>query len=90
MFELFIKECYKEQTFNKIKNRYNNVNIYIKKVSSNLSLIESVYDAKGFVDNEPFLLVLGDEIFGYNSLCSRTLIEKYNELIVRRKLWMFQ
>lgn len=78
--ESYLKEKKDIQTFNKIKNRYNNVNIYIKKASSNLSLIQSVYDAKGFVNEEPFLLVLGDEILGNNSLCSRTLIEKYNEL----------
>lgn len=81
-FELenFLKEKNDIETFEKIKNRYSNVNIYIKKASSNLSLAESVYDAKGFVDGEPFLLVLGDEILGNNDSCSKTLVEKYNEL----------
>ncbi len=64
----------------KIKNRYKGINIYTKRASSNLSLIESVYDSKGFVDDEPFLLVLGDEIFDSNVSCSKMLIDKYNEL----------
>lgn len=83
-FELenFLKENNDLDTLEKIKNRYKDINIYIKKASSNLSLVESIYDSKGFIDDEPFLLVLGDEIFDTNHSCSKVLIEKYNELKV--------
>jgi len=60
-----------------LKNRFNDINIYLKKASTNSSLAESILDAKNFVGNEPFLLVLGDEIFSVP--CSKILIEKYNE-----------
>lgn len=81
-FELenFLKENNDLITLNEIKNRYKNINIYIKKASSNMSLVESVYDAKGFINGEPFLLVLGDEIFDTAISCSELLVKKYDEL----------
>lgn len=81
-FELenFLKENNNLTTYEQIKNRYKGINIYIKKASSNFSLVESVYDAKGFVNGEAFLLVLGDEIFDTDISCSKILVQKYNEL----------
>ena len=78
--EIFLKENNDLITLNEIKNRYRNINIYIKKASSNMSLVESVYDAKGFVNGESFLLILGDEIFDTSISCSDLLVKKYNEL----------
>ncbi len=61
-----------------LQNRFQGINIYSKKASTNSSLAESILDAKGFIGNESFLLVLGDEIF--SDSCSKLLVDKYNEL----------
>lgn len=76
--ESFLETNGQYRILEKVKSRYQGINIYLKKASTNVSMAESILDARGFVGNEPFLLVLGDEIF-YDS-CSKLLVDKYNEL----------
>lgn len=73
--ECFLKD---NSNFEKFKNRFNDINIYLKKSSNNSSLAESILDARNFVGKDPFLLVLGDEIF--SSSCSKRLIELHDQL----------
>lgn len=68
------------ELFEKIKGKYENTNIYVKRATTNQSLADSIYDAKDFVGEEPFLLVLGDEILEKESHCSQKIVRQYNEL----------
>lgn len=81
-FELenFLQENNDLETLSRIRERYKGVNIYTKRASSNLSLLKSVYDSKKFINGEPFLLVLGDEIFNTDISCSKMLVQMYNDL----------
>ena len=76
--EVFLQNNGELTMLKDLQNRFQGINIYLKKASTNSSLAESILDAKGFIDNESFLLVLGDEIF--SDSCSKLLVDKYNEL----------
>lgn len=80
--EYFLEKNNDIQILNEIRNKYNNVQLYIKRASTNESLAESVYDAKEFVQDEPFLLILGDEILEKGTFCSKVLVENFNKIKV--------
>lgn len=77
--EHFIESTGDTELLEKVKHRYTNINIYIKRASTNESLAQSVIDAKHFVGDSPFLLVLGDEMFDFDEGCSKKLVDTYNE-----------
>ena len=58
--ESFLETNGQYRILEKVKSRYQGINIYLKKASTNVSMAESILDARGFVGNEPFLLVLGE------------------------------
>ena len=60
--EYFLEKSNNNELLKIIKNKYKDINIYVKRATTNESLADSIYDAKEFVKDEPFLLALGDEI----------------------------
>jgi len=63
-----------------IKKISNLGNIYYARQKEPLGLGHAIYCAKSFVGNEPFAVMLGDDIIESKKPCIQQLIEKYEEL----------
>lgn len=77
--EYFLEKSNNNELLKIIKNKYKDINIYVKRATTNESLADSIYDAKEFVKDEPFLLALGDEILEKGNECTRKIVQVYED-----------
>lgn len=63
--------------FLKLVEETTNINIHFIRQSKPMGLGHAVLQAKAFVGNEPFIVMLGDDIVQSETPCSRQLIEQY-------------
>ena len=55
------------------------INIHFIRQKSPRGLGDAILQAKGFIGNEPFVVLLGDDIVKSKTPCVKQLIEQYNE-----------
>ena len=63
--------------FLKLVEETTNINIHFIRQSKPMGLGHAVLQAKAFVGNEPFVVMLGDDIVQAETPCTRQLIEQY-------------
>lgn len=77
--EYFLEKNNNYELLKSLQEKYKDINIYVKRAVTNQSLANSVYDAKQFIKNDPFLLVLGDEILENGGECTKKIIQVYEK-----------
>ncbi|MFL9650020.1 UTP--glucose-1-phosphate uridylyltransferase GalU [Exiguobacterium chiriqhucha] len=65
--------------FLKLVEETTNINIHFIRQSKPMGLGHAVLQAKAFVGNEPFVVMLGDDIVQAEIPCTKQLIEQYNK-----------
>jgi len=74
-----LKNKGKEKLLKEIEKISELANIHYIRQKEPLGLGHAIYCAKSFVGNEPFAVMLGDDIVRSNKPCIKQLIEKYEE-----------
>lgn len=77
--ELNLEKKGKQDLLNEIRNISDMVNIHYIRQKEPKGLGHAIYCAKSFVGNEPFAVLLGDDIVYNESPCLKQLIDKYEE-----------
>ena len=77
--ELFLKEKNKEELYNITENISNMANIHYVRQKEARGLGHAVYCAKTFVGNEPFALLLGDDLVHSDIPCIKQLANMYDK-----------
>ena len=75
--ELFLKDKEKESLFELTERISNMANIYFVRQKEAKGLGHAVYCAKTFVGNEPFALLLGDDLVYSSTPCIKQLMDVY-------------
>lgn len=65
--------------FLKLVEETTNINIHFIRQSKPMGLGHAVLQAKAFVGDEPFIVMLGDDIVQAETPCTKQLIEQYNK-----------
>ncbi len=77
--EDILKEKGKEDLLILVKDISNLVNIHYIRQKEPRGLGDAIYCAKSFINNEPFAVMLGDDIVDSEIPCLKQLIDVYNE-----------
>lgn len=79
--EMQLEKKGKKELLKKVKDISNMANIYYVRQKMPLGLGHAISKAESFIANEPFLVLLGDDvIYNEGRPVSKQLIDKYNEL----------
>jgi UTP--glucose-1-phosphate uridylyltransferase len=74
-----LKKSGKEDLLSQIRDISNLVNIHYIRQKEPKGLGHAIYSAKAFIGNEPFAVLLGDDIVRAEEPCLKQLINVYNE-----------
>ena len=77
--ELELEQKGKDEMLKMVKDISNMVNIHYIRQKEPKGLGHAIYCAKSFIGNEPFAVLLGDDIVDSEKPCLKQLIEAYNE-----------
>ena len=77
--ELELEQKGKKEMLEMVKEISNMVNIHYIRQKEPKGLGHAIYCAKSFIGNEPFAVLLGDDIVDSNVPCLKQLIDAYNE-----------
>ena len=77
--ELELEQKGKTEMLEMVRNISNMVNIHYIRQKEPKGLGHAIYCAKSFIGNEPFAVLLGDDIVDSNTPCLKQLIGAYNE-----------
>ena len=77
--ELELEQKGKKEMLEMVKEISNMVNIHYIRQKDPKGLGHAIYCAKSFIGNEPFAVLLGDDIVDSNVPCLKQLIDAYNE-----------
>lgn len=77
--EMELKEKKKDELLNVVEGISNMANIYYIRQKEPKGLGHAILCAKTFVGNEPFAVMLGDDVVDSNTPCLKQLINVYNE-----------
>lgn len=77
--EIFLKDKHKEELYDMTENIANMANIHYVRQKEARGLGHAVYCAKTFVGNEPFALLLGDDLVYSTTPCIKQLADMYDK-----------
>ena len=77
--ELELEQKGKDEMLKMVQDISNMVNIHYIRQKEPKGLGHAIYCAKSFIGNEPFAVLLGDDIVDSEKPCLKQLIEAYNE-----------
>ena len=77
--ELELEQKGKTELLEIVRNITKMVNIYYIRQKEPKGLGHAIYCAKSFIGNEPFAVLIGDDIVDSEKPCLKQLIEAYNE-----------
>jgi len=77
--EIFLKDKHKEALYDMTENIANMANIHYVRQKEARGLGHAVYCAKTFVGNEPFALLLGDDLVYSTTPCIKQLADMYDK-----------
>ena len=77
--ELSLEKKNKKELLELVRNISNMVNIHYVRQKEPKGLGHAIYCAKSFVGNEPFAVLLGDDVVYANKPCLKQMIEAYDE-----------
>lgn len=77
--ELELEKKGKEEALKMVKEISNMVNIHYIRQKEPKGLGHAIYCAKSFIGNEPFAVLLGDDIIDANVPCLKQMIDCYNK-----------
>lgn len=77
--ELELEKKGKEDLLRQVREISNLVNIHYIRQKEPKGLGHAIYCAKSFIGNEPFAVLLGDDIVDGNPPCLKQMIEMYNQ-----------
>ncbi len=91
LFEEFFKQPSSEELFKKLSPENQQYSQYLQEIGSKITLLvqeeqegygHAVYCTKDWINNEPFLLLLGDHIYRSNTdlSCAKQLVEVYQKV----------
>ncbi len=74
-----LEKTHKEELLEEIRKISRMINIHTVRQKNPLGLGHAVYCAKSFVGNEPFAVLLGDDVVDSQKPCLKQMIEAYEE-----------
>lgn len=74
-----LEKTNKEELLEEVRKISKMVNIHTVRQKDPLGLGHAIYCAKSFVGNEPFAVLLGDDVVDSNKPCLKQMIEIYNQ-----------
>lgn len=74
-----LQQTHKEELLEEVRKISQMINIHTVRQKSPLGLGHAVYCAKSFVGDEPFAVLLGDDIVDSQKPCLKQMIEAYDE-----------
>lgn len=77
--ELELEQKGKKEMLNMVKNISNMVNIHYIRQKEPKGLGHAIHCAKSFIGNEPFAVLLGDDIVDADTPCLKQMIDAYDE-----------
>ena len=77
--ELELEQKGKKEMLNMVKNISNMVNIHYIRQKEPKGLGHAIYCAKSFIGNDPFAVLLGDDIVDADTPCLKQMIDAYDE-----------
>ena len=77
--ELELEQKGKEEMLEMVRNISNMVNIHYIRQKEPKGLGHAIHCAKSFIGNEPFAVLLGDDIVDFETPCLKQLISAYDE-----------
>lgn len=78
--EHYLKNTNNEILIDKLNAKFTDINIFFKTVNNSTCLAETILQAESFINDDYFMVVLGDEIFlNYNN-ASKEMINTFNKL----------
>ena len=77
--ELELEQKGKKEMLEMVKNISNMVNIHYIRQKEPKGLGHAIYCAKSFIGNEPFAVLLGDDIVDADTPCLKQMIDAYDE-----------
>ena len=77
--ELELEQKGKKEMLDMVRNISNMVNIHFIRQKEPKGLGHAVYCAKSFIGNEPFAVLLGDDIVDAETPCLKQMINAYDE-----------
>lgn len=74
-----LEKTHKEELLEEVRKISQMINIHTVRQKNPLGLGHAVYCAKSFVGNEPFAVLLGDDVVDSNVPCLKQMMEMYDE-----------
>lgn len=74
-----LEKTHKEELLEEVRKISQMINIHTVRQKNPLGLGHAVYCAKSFVGNEPFAVLLGDDVVDSNVPCLKQMIEMYDK-----------
>ena len=75
--EMFLQKGAKEELLDMVQDIANMVDIYYVRQKEALGLGHAIYSARKFIGNEPFAVLLGDDVIYSETPCLRQMIDVY-------------